>query len=121
VDSPNYERLNVWQDAMSLVKTVYILTKDFPRDEIHSLTNQIRRAAVSVPANIAEGHGRGTKKDFRQFLYISKGSLQELNTLTQLANEIGYLKDTDFIELRASILSLVRRITALSKNLVPPT
>lgn len=88
---------------------------------MHGLTNQIRRAAVSVPANIAEGHGRGTKKDFRQFLYISKGSLQELNTLLQVANKIGYIKDDDLRDLRIIILSLLRRITALAKTLVPFT
>lgn len=119
MDGPNYEKLTVWQDAMVLVKTIYGVTKKFPSDELYGLTNQIRRAAVSVPVNIAEGHGRGTKKDFRQFLYISKGSLQELNTLMQVANTMGYIEDKEFQSIRESILSLIRRLSALIKKIVP--
>ncbi len=118
MDSPNYEKLNIWQDGMSLVKIVYQLTASFPREEIHGLTSQIRRAAVSVPANIAEGHGRGTKKEFRQFLIISRGSLQELNTLLELSKLLNYIKDSQYQEIRFQTLSLIRRISSLMKNLV---
>lgn len=121
MDAPNYEKLTVWQDGMELVKSIYQVTNTFPHNEIHGLTSQIRGAAVSVPANIAEGHGRGTKKDFRQFLFISKGSLQELNTLIQLAESLGYIKKSASEEINLQILSLVRRLTSLSKNLVPPS
>lgn len=117
MDSPNYEKLNIWQDGMSLVKVIYQLTRIFPRDEIHGLTSQIRRAAVSVPANIAEGQGRGTKKEFRQYLIISRGSLQELNTLMEISKSLNYIKDSEYAEVRFQILSLVRRISSLMKNL----
>lgn len=121
MDAPNYEKLTVWQDGMVLAKYIYQITGDFPRNEIFGLTSQIRRAAVSVPANIAEGHGRGTKKDFRQFLYISKGSLQELNTLLELAHSLNYLKEREYLEIRPQILSLVKRIASLMRALVPPS
>lgn len=120
MDSPNYERLTVWQDGMELVKIVYKITSRFPGNEIHGLTSQIRRAAVSIPANIAEGHGRSTKKDFRQFLYISKGSLQELNTLIQVARSMDYIKQAEFEDIKSRLLSLVKRLSALIRNLVPP-
>lgn len=64
MDRPNYEKLEIWKDGMELVKNIYRITSTFPEHEIYGLTNQIRRAAVSVPANIAEGHGRGSKKRF---------------------------------------------------------
>lgn len=121
MDRPNYEKLNIWQDGMELVKSIYLLTRDFPKDELFGLTSQIRRAAVSVPANISEGHGRGSKKEFRQFLAISKGSLQELNTLLEIAKSLHYMNENEYEGLRTRILSLVKRITSLIRNLVPQT
>lgn len=121
MDRPNYEKLNVWQDSMDLVKKIYLLTQKFPKEEIHGLTSQIRRAAVSVPANIAEGHGRSTKRDFRQFIFISKGSLQEISTLIQIAEAMGYISKQDLEDVQFSIISLIRRLSNLTKTLVPPT
>jgi len=76
----NYYELDVWKKGRSLVTQVYELTKDFPKDEIFGITAQVRRAAVSVPSNIAEGCGRNTSKDTLQFLFIARGSLYELET-----------------------------------------
>lgn len=78
---------------MRLVRVVYALTRDFPAEEQYGLTNQIRRAAISVPANIAEGAARGSKADFVRFLRISRGSLVELDTLLWLAMDLGFTHD----------------------------
>lgn len=86
----SYRDLLVWQKAIELVVLVYRLSAEFPRDEIYGLTAQIRRASVSVPSNIAEGYGRGTRKEYIQFLSIAQGSLKELETQTILAERLSY-------------------------------
>jgi four helix bundle protein len=89
----HYRELIVWQKAMDLVENVYRATGVFPREEIYSLTSQMRRAAVSVPCNIAEGQGRRTTKDFVHFLSVAHGSLLELETQIAIAERLGYLDD----------------------------
>jgi len=91
----HFEKLTVWQDAMELVVRVYTVTKMFPKEEQFGLTSQIRRAAVSVSANIAEGRGRYHPKEFIQFLYMARGSLYETITLTKVASTLNYLKEVD--------------------------
>ena len=90
-----FERLEVWQIAMRLVREVYLVTAAFPRTETFGLTSQLRRAAVSIPVNIAEGEGRYHKKEFVQFLYNARGSLYETMTLLQAGADLQYLKTTD--------------------------
>lgn len=87
----DYKELDIWIQARKLVKTVYVLTKSFPRDEQFSLTSQIRRCAVSVPSNIAEGCGRQSNKETIHFLHISRGSLFELETQLILAGDLNYV------------------------------
>lgn len=87
----SYQELTVWQKSRNLVKMVYSLTKTFPQSELYSLTNQLNRCAISVPSNIAEGWTRHSTKDFINFLYISRGSLAELDMQLILANDLGYL------------------------------
>jgi four helix bundle protein len=89
----SYRDLRVWQDAMTLAESCYRLTREFPRDELFGLTSQIRRAVGSVPANIAEGHGRENTGNFVQHLRISQGSLKELETHLPLAERVGILPD----------------------------
>ena len=84
----NYKQLVVWQKAMDLVQGVYAVTKGWPKEEVFGLTSQARRAAVSVPSNIAEGEGRGSDPDFVRFLYIAHGSLRELETQLMLADRL---------------------------------
>lgn len=88
-----YKDLIAWQKAMALVTSVYRATQGFPREERYGLTIQLRRSAVSVPSNIAEGQGRQTRGEFRQFLGIAKGSLMELETQLLIARNLGYLAD----------------------------
>lgn len=84
----SYRDLPVWQQAMALARDCYFLTKGFPSEELYGLTSQMRRAAISIPANIAEGSGRGSRKDYQQFLRIAQGSLRELETYLLLCTEI---------------------------------
>ncbi len=85
----SYRDLRVWQEARSLAEAIYMLTRDFPRDELFGLTSQARRASASVPANIAEGHGREHTRSFIQSLRIAQGSLKELETHLILAERVG--------------------------------
>ena len=87
----NYKRLDMWQKAMRLAQHVYEATRGFPREERFGLTSQIRRCAVSIPSNVAEGWGRGTAAERRQFLRVARGSACELETQLVLAEQLGYL------------------------------
>lgn len=94
----NHKDLDVWKKSMDLVEGVYALTKSFPDDERFGLTNQIRRAAVSVPSNIAEGSARKSDKELIQFVYIALGSLLELETQYLIAIRLNYIDtNNDFI------------------------
>jgi len=115
-----HTKLDAWQEGIGLVKVVYEATQPFPVDERYGLTSQIRRSAVSIPANIAEGAARGTQKEFQRFLTISRGSLSELETLLTIAAEVGFLADdsaqhhTDLCDLVSSRLSGL--ITSVRNN-----
>lgn len=86
-----FTKLIIWQRAIELVKIVYALSKEFPADERYALTDQIRRAVVSIPSNIAEGYGRSSNADYGHFLAIARGSLYEVMTQMQVASELGYI------------------------------
>ena len=91
----SYTELDVWKKSRTLVSQVYGLTKNFPREEIYGLTNQMRRSAVSISSNIAEGCGRSTSKDSTQFSFIARGSIYELETQLYLAFDQQYLSEDD--------------------------
>ena len=109
----NHEDLNVWKESMELAKNIYLVTKNFPRDEIYGITSQMRRADVSIPSNIAEGSARQSDKELIQFLYIALGSLAELQTQLILSKDIGYL-DNDF---KVNIESIRKKLLGLIKYL----
>ena len=88
-----YKKLIVWQKAKELVKAVYVLTRKFPTDERYALTDQIRRAVVSIPSNIAEGYGRASNADYAHFLAIARGSLYETLTQLEIAEDLGYVSE----------------------------
>tara|TARA_R110002050_G_scaffold56602_2_gene127372 strand:- start:191 stop:544 length:354 start_codon:yes stop_codon:yes gene_type:complete len=100
-----YRDLDVWKFSRELVNAVYELTKSFPHDELYGLTNQIRRCAVSIPSNIAEGCGRRTSKDTIQFLYVSRGSLYELETHLFLALDQKFISKIQLEEVLFQIES----------------
>lgn len=89
----NYKELIVWKKSMVLVEVVYKITASFPDEEKFGLTNQVRRSVVSIPSNITEGAGRNSKKEFRNFLGIANGSLNELLTQLELSKRLGYTKE----------------------------
>jgi four helix bundle protein len=104
MDGFSYEELVVWQKAMELVRLVYQATRRFPLDERFALTDQLRRAVVSIPSNIAEGNGRGSNKDYAHFLSIARGSLYETMTQLRIAKDLGYLDDySQFEDIAAEV------------------
>jgi four helix bundle protein len=109
-----HKDLDVWKEAMSLAKGIYKLTADFPREETYGLVSQIRRAAVSIPSNIAEGAARNSNKEFIQFLYVSLGSLAELETQLLLSKELGFFKNAEinesFVRIRKMLLGLIKHL-----------
>ncbi len=88
----SYKDLDIWKKGVGLVKDIYLITREFPKSETHALVDQIRRAAISIPSNIAEGHTRQHRKEFRQFLFVALGSLAELETQLIIAAKLGYLE-----------------------------
>ncbi|CAN5620519.1 four helix bundle protein [soil metagenome] len=109
-----HRKLIAWQESIELVKKIYIITSTFPETEKFGIISQLRRAAVSVPCNIAEGAGRNTKKEFRHFLYISSGSASEVDTLLFISKELGYIKEPEFNRLE----SLNDKVSALLNGLI---
>src|SRR5688500_5799714 len=111
----SFRDLLVWQNAMMLVTDVYRATESFPNREIYGLTNQVRRSAVSVPSNIAEGKGRFSKKEFVQFLATARGSLCELQTQLEIARNLGYLQTDHFEQLDVQSREVGRMVNGLIK------
>ena len=112
-----FKELIVWQKAMDLVDEVYLLQRGFPKPEVYGLGDQLRRAAVSIPSNIAEGHGRGSRKDYVHFLSIARGSVYETITQLNIAKHQGYLKDISLAESHAN--EIARMLNALIRSLAP--
>ena len=110
-----YKDLDVWQLAMSLVEDVYVASRMFPSDEKFALRDQLRRAAVSIPSNIAEGFGRDTTKDFLHFLFMARGSLFEVTTQLELARRLKYLSDITNLNEKAGRVGMM--INALATRL----
>jgi len=117
VSARNYRELIVWQEAIKIAKAVYQLTGKFPKQETYALADQIRRAAVSVPSNIAEGQARKSPGDFRRFLHIALGSLAEVDTQLVLAQEFGYLTQEDIDPMDEQIQGLRKKLYALINSL----
>jgi len=109
----NFRNLNVWILGMEIVKDIYLLTKDLPAYEQYGLTNQIRRAAISIPSNIAEGSSRKTNPDFARFLEVALGSSFEIETQLLIANELNYLKIEQTSDVLNKLSILQKQVNAL--------
>jgi four helix bundle protein len=114
--SRNYRDLYAWQKAMNLVEEIYRESKNFPKEEIYALTNQMRRCAVSIPSNIAEGQGRGTSREFVHFLRIAYGSLRELETQVIIAQRLQYLTPDAAAKLLSVASEVGRLLVGLMKS-----
>ena len=113
----HYKELIVWQKAMDLVYLVYQATKSFPKEELYGLTNQIRRAVVSVPSNIAEGQARKSTAEFRNFLYIARGSMAETETQLIIAARLNYIQEPQVQEIMAVHNEVSKMLSALTTKL----
>ena len=113
----SYKELLVWQKSMSLVTQVYSGTGSLPGNELYGLTSQIRRSAVSIPTNIAEGYGRHATQDYIRFLKIARGSLFELQTLLEISRNLSYIDTECFQKLIGTGNEIERMLTALIKKL----
>ena len=112
-----FKDLEVWQVAMRLVRECYVLTRAFADTERFGLTNQLRRAAVSVPSNIAEGHGRGSPKSFLQYLWIANGSLAEVETQVLLSIDLEFVSQDEASSVVDLIQQVGRMLTGLRRSI----
>ena len=115
MSSFRFKNLEIWQQSRVLVKEVYVMTRTFPAEERYALVDQLRRAAISVPSNIAEGSARKSAADFIHFLVISRGSLAELLTQLIVAQDLGYI--SDMTPLEQAIEAIAVKINALMASL----
>ncbi len=115
----SYKDLIVWQKAMDLVILIYELTEKFPREEIYGLTSQMRRSAVSIPSNIAEGRHRGSKKDFVQFLRVASASSSELETQLTIAKRLKQMKNFEYTKIDSLLEEVQKILTSMIVKLNP--
>lgn len=113
----SYKDLQVWQRGIDLVERIYELTRVFPQKEVYALSNQMQRAAVSIPANVAEGHARDSTREFLHYISIALGSLAELETYLILAGRLSYLGEHDVSTTLSTADELGRMLRGLQKNL----
>ena len=113
----NFKELNVWQKSYDLCLMIYKITKKYPNEETYGLVSQLRRVAVSVPSNIAEGYGRKTTTDYIRFLYIAYGSICELETQILLSGDLGYIKESIHTETLDNVTEIERMLKGLINSL----
>jgi four helix bundle protein len=112
-----YRDLLTWQKSLALVTEIYRVSRSFPKDEVYGLAQQMRRSAVSIPSNIAEGYGRNSTSDYVRFLHVASGSLYELQTQAEIALNLRYLKKSDFDKLYESSREIERMLSSLIRKL----
>ncbi|MDQ1857269.1 four helix bundle protein [Chryseobacterium sp. WLY505] len=114
---PNFKELLVWQKSIDFVTEMYRITETFPKAEIYGLVSQIRRAAVSIPSNIAEGNSRRSKPDYLQFLKIARGSCAEVETQLIISKNLGFLNEDGYLKLNDSIIEISKMLNGLINSL----
>lgn len=113
----SFKQLRVWQCSINIVKNIYMISQGFPQEELYGLTAQMRRSAISIPSNIAEGFKRYHPKEFRQFLHVALGSAAELETQIIISKELNFIKSDTFESVVEEINYISRMITALKNKL----
>jgi|SRR5687768_9782655 len=113
----DHRDLAVWQQGVSLALEAYRGTRRFPREETYGLTSQLRRAAVSVPCDVAEGNGRAHRREYANYVSIARGSLREVDTLVEIARGLGYANDEELADIRELLDHMGRMLTNLLKQL----
>ena len=113
----DFKDLIIWQRGMEIAEKCYFLTKFFPKEELYGMVQQVRRAAVSIPANIAEGYGRRSKRDYARFLNISQGSINELQTHLILSSRVGLCEEKDIQPTISLLQEETRMIASLIRKL----
>jgi len=115
-DQRPHKKLAVWKNAMDLAARIYEVTRAFPKEEIYGITSQLRRAAVSVPSNIAEGAARTSGKEFLHFINIAQGSLSEIDTQIELSNRLNFLGDQQYKDLQEKIVVVSKQLYGLGRS-----
>lgn len=113
----DFKKLTIWKKGMNLCVKSYELTSSFPTHEMYGLVSQIRRSAISIPSNIAEGAGRSNPKEFRQFLNIAYGSLCELQTQWMIARKLNFVTKSDYSEINTNVEEILKMIYVFQKKL----
>ncbi|SMO49591.1 four helix bundle protein [Chryseobacterium rhizoplanae] len=113
----NFKKLLVWQKSIDFVTEIYKTTEAFPRDEIYGLISQIRRAAISIPSNIAEENSRRSKPDYLQFLKISRGSCAEVETQLIISKNLNFLSEDEYLKLNQGIIEISKMLNGLINSL----
>ena len=113
----NYRDLDVWKKSIQLVKKIYLLSRKYPQEEIYGLTSQLRRAAVSIPSNIAEGQARQSVNDFKRFLNYSKGSAAEVDTQMVISKELDFITEKELDEIYKDICEILKMLEGLSNSI----
>ncbi len=114
----DYKKFTVWEKSYGFGIKVYTITKSFPKEEIYGLTSQMRRSAISIPSNIAEGSRRSTEKDFKSFLHIAYGSGAELETHIMFAKDLGYISSETSNTLLVELSEIMRMLNAFIQKLI---
>lgn len=113
----SFRDLKIWQKGMEIVEEIYLISRGFPKEEIYGLQSQIRRSAISIPSNIAEGFGRRSKKEYRQFLFVTRGSAVELETQIEIGLRLKIIANKDYEKIIEKIDHLNRMVMNLIKKL----
>ncbi len=112
-----HKKLAAWKESIHLVIMVYEITRNFPQSEIFGLISQIRRAVISIPANVAEGAARQTRREFVQFLYIARGSVSEMDTYIEIARKLGYIGKESMVKVDEKMMDVDKILTGLIQSL----
>lgn len=117
----NYRELTVWNKAMDLTTLIYKIVEKFPREEMYGLISQMKRSAISIPSNIAEGNKRGTRADYRHFLIIAMGSGAELETQIEIAKRLNFISNTDIAIVNDVLEQVMKMLNVMITKLQPTT